>query len=91
LKGWRERDTIRVLHLLLSIPILGFLYGPVEHIPQAAWFTRWVAMPIVLLSGFWLWLKPKIIHRLNARRQVAVASVRGQHPHSFRRLSDHGP
>ncbi len=36
MKGWGERDTIRLLHLVLSIPILGFLYGPVEHIPQAA-------------------------------------------------------
>ncbi len=67
MKGWRERDTIRLLHLVLSIPILGFFYGPVEHIPQAAWFTRWIAFPVVLLSGFWLWLKPKILARLHAK------------------------
>lgn len=76
MKGWRERDTIRLLHLLLSIPILGFLYGPVEHIPHAAWFTRWIAMPVVLLSGLWLWLKPKILARINAGRQTHPLSPR---------------
>ncbi|MGA2047749.1 MAG: hypothetical protein ABSG96_08650 [Terracidiphilus sp.] len=57
----RERDLIRVLHLLLSVPIVGYLYGPVALIPQAAWFTRWVAFPAVVLSGLWLWLKPRIV------------------------------
>jgi hypothetical protein len=55
-----ERVVIRTLHLVLSIPILGYLYGPVAQIPQAAWFTRWIAMPLVILSGLWLWLKPRI-------------------------------
>jgi hypothetical protein len=54
------RTFIRMLHLVLSIPILGYLYGPVVHIPQAAFFTRWIAMPLVVLSGSWLWLKPRI-------------------------------
>lgn len=60
----QERIFIRMLHLLLSIPILGYLYGPVAQIPQAAWFTRWIAMPLVILSGLWLWLKPRIKRRL---------------------------
>lgn len=63
--AWRERDIIRLLHLVLSIPILGFLYGPVAHIARAAWFTRWVAFPAVVLSGLWLWLKPKVMQRLS--------------------------
>jgi hypothetical protein len=65
---WRERDTFRVLHLLLSIPIIGYIYGPVAHIPQAAFFTRWIAMPAVLLSGLWLWLKPRLLKRLHTKR-----------------------
>jgi hypothetical protein len=56
----KERVFIRTLHLVLSVPILGYLYGPVAQIPQAAWFTRWIAMPLVILSGLWLWLKPRI-------------------------------
>jgi hypothetical protein len=73
MKGWRERDTIRLLHLVLSVPILGFLYGPVAHIPRAAWFTRWIAVPVVLASGLWLWLKPNVMQRLRKRTPPSVA------------------
>jgi hypothetical protein len=31
-----ERILIRTLHLVLSIPIIGFIYGPVAHIPPAS-------------------------------------------------------
>jgi hypothetical protein len=34
--AWHERDILRFLHLVLSIPIVGYLYGPVEHIARAA-------------------------------------------------------
>jgi len=47
----RERESIRLLHLVLSIPIVGFIYGPVATIPRAAWFVRWIALPAVVLSG----------------------------------------
>jgi len=66
--AWRERDIVRFLHLVLSIPIVGYLYGPVEHIPQAAFFARWIAMPAIVLSGFWMWLKPRIAKRILQRR-----------------------
>ena len=75
MKGWRERDTIRTLHLVLSVPIVGYLYGPVSHLPQAAWFTRFIAFPAVLLSGLWLWLKPKILQRLRPR-PIATHALR---------------
>ena len=59
----RERVLIRTLHLVLSVPIIGFIYGPVSHIPPAAFFTRAVAIPLVVTSGLWLWLKPRILRR----------------------------
>jgi hypothetical protein len=60
MKAANERNLIRILHLVLSVPILGYLYGPVASIPRAASFTRWIAMPVVVLTGFWLWLKPRL-------------------------------
>lgn len=73
---WRERDTIRLLHLVLSIPIVGCIYGPAMHIPHALWFTRWIAMPLVVLSGLWLWLKPRIAGKLaRARRSKSIPPV----------------
>jgi hypothetical protein len=69
---WNERDSMRLLHLILSVPIVGYIYGPVEHIARAAFFVRWVAFPLVVLSGFWMWLKPRIAKRiLHHRRERA--------------------
>jgi hypothetical protein len=65
---WRERNTIRLLHLVLSIPVVGYIYGPVEHIARAAFFVRWIAFPLVIFSGFWMWLKPRSVGLLADRR-----------------------
>ncbi|MBO9154414.1 hypothetical protein ACFOTA_19525 [Chitinophaga sp. GCM10012297] len=55
MKASTERKIIRWLHILLSIPIIGYIYGPVSSIPAAADAVRFVFMPIVALSGFWMW------------------------------------
>jgi hypothetical protein len=55
MKPSTERKVIRWVHILFSIPVVGYLYGPVATIPQAAFVTRWVFFPIIVLSGIWLW------------------------------------
>ena len=74
---WRERTTIRLLHLVLSSPIIGFIYGPVPNIPPAAFVTRWIALPLVVLSGLWLWLKPRIAKRFHARKSIRARMANG--------------
>src|SRR5215510_13416855 len=66
----QERIFIRALHLVLSIPIIGFIYGPVAHIAPAATFTRFVAVPLVVISGLWLWQKPRILRWLRWRKAI---------------------
>jgi len=55
MKAATERKIIRWFHMLASIPIMGYIYGPVSTIPQAATMVRWVIFPLVILSGFWMW------------------------------------
>lgn len=50
-----ERKIIRWIHIILSIPVIGYIYGPVSTIPQAVATIRWVLFPIIILSGLWLW------------------------------------
>ena len=50
-----RRALVRWLHIVASIPILGYIYGPVAKIPRAALAVKWVIVPAVVLSGFWLW------------------------------------
>ncbi len=47
--------VVRWLHVIASIPILGYIYGPVASIPRAAFAVKWIIVPIVVLSGLWLW------------------------------------
>ena len=55
MKAATERKIIRWLHILLSIPVIGYIYGPVAHLHYAANAVRWVFSPIIILSGLWLW------------------------------------
>jgi thiosulfate reductase cytochrome b subunit len=55
MKAATERKIIRWFHILASIPIIGFVYGPVSTIPEAVVVVRWVIFPLVILSGFWMW------------------------------------
>jgi hypothetical protein len=71
-----ERKIIRWFHILASIPILGYVYGPVATIPEAARAVKWAIFPAVILSGFWLWLGPKVKVRWR-RFRGGTAPVRG--------------
>lgn len=71
MNAYNERNSIRILHLVLSIPILGFIYGPVASIPPAAGFVRWIAVPAVVMSGLWLWLKPRLVRRLHQKKYAS--------------------
>lgn len=55
MKASTERKIIRWVHILLSIPLLWFIYGPAEETQKAAPGMRFIFIPIITLSGFWLW------------------------------------
>lgn len=55
MKAAQERKIIRWVHILGSIPILGYIYGPVAKYPNAVMTIQWVLMPLIVLSGLWLW------------------------------------
>jgi hypothetical protein len=55
MKAATERKIMRWFHILISIPIVGYIYGPVKDIPRAAFAVQWVFFPLIVLSGLWLW------------------------------------
>jgi hypothetical protein len=55
MKASTERKILRWSHIILSIPIIGYIYGPVSQIPEAVTMVRFVIFPIVILSGLWMW------------------------------------
>jgi hypothetical protein len=49
-----KRSILRAIHLIVSIPILGYIYSPFEEIPNYAPAVRFVFVPVMILSGFWM-------------------------------------
>lgn len=59
-----QRTVVRWIHLILSIPILGYIYSPFEEIPHYAPAVRFVFLPVMALSGLWMW-KGHVLRRLD--------------------------
>src|SRR5215475_1208634 len=50
-----KRSILRWMHLIFAIPILGYIYSPFEEIPNYAPTVRFVFVPVIILSGFWMY------------------------------------
>lgn len=50
-----KRTVLRWTHLIFSIPILGYIYSPFDQIPNYASAVRFVFVPLLVLSGFWMY------------------------------------
>ena len=50
-----KRSILRWIHIVLSIPIIGYVYSPFANLPNYAPVVRYVAVPVIVLSGFWMW------------------------------------
>jgi len=67
MKDAAKRSIVRWIHIVFSIPILGYIYSPFEEIPKYAARVRFVVVPVMLLSGFWMW-KGHLLRRLTSKR-----------------------
>ena len=63
------RTIFRWIHIVFGIPILGYIYSPFDKIPQYAKPTRFVFVPILILSGLWMW-KGHVVRRLIWKRSA---------------------
>ena len=61
-----KRSIFRWIHLILSIPIYGYIYSPFEKLPSYAAPTRFVFFPAMVLTGLWMW-KGHVVRRLFRR------------------------
>ena len=49
-----KRAILRCIHLILSIPILGYIYEPASEVEQYAGGVRFIFVPVMILSGYWM-------------------------------------
>jgi glucose-6-phosphate-specific signal transduction histidine kinase len=64
-----KRSILRWIHIVFGIPILGYIYRPFEELPQYAPAVRFVFLPVIVLSGFWMW-KGHVLRRLISKRSA---------------------
>ena len=57
------RLIFRWIHIVFSIPILGCIYSPFNQLQNYAFTTRFVFVPVIVLSGLWMW-KGHVVRRL---------------------------
>ena len=50
-----KRSILRWVHLVFAIPIIGYVYSPFAELPNYAPVVRFVSIPILILSGFWMY------------------------------------
>jgi hypothetical protein len=64
-----QRSVFRWIHIILAIPIIGYIYSPFDQIPNYAPATRFVFVPVLVLSGLWMW-KGHVVRRFIWKRSV---------------------
>ena len=64
------RTIFRWIHLILAIPIVGYIYSPFDKLPGYAPATRFVFLPLMVVTGLWMW-KGHVVRRVITRKSVA--------------------
>lgn len=62
-----QRTIVRWVHIVLSIPVIGYIYSPFEELPNYAPVVRYVSIPVLVVTGLWMW-KGHILQRRGSNR-----------------------
>ena len=62
-----KRSIARWIHIVFSIPLLGYVYSPFAELPNYAPVVRFVSIPVLVLTGLWMW-KGHLLARLLPKR-----------------------
>ena len=71
----KQRTIFRWIHIIVSIPIYGYIYSPFDKIPQYAFPTRFIFFPTMVLTGLLMW-KGHVVRQLVSKRSVEAGSAR---------------
>ncbi len=64
-----QRTVFRWIHIVVAIPILGYIYSPFEKLPDYAPATRFVFLPVMIVTGLWMW-KGHVVRRAFSKRSA---------------------
>ena len=75
------RTVFRWIHIVFAIPILGYIYSPFEKLPDYAFRTRFIFVPVMVLSGLWMW-KGHVVRRLISKTAHILVQHFSQKKHA---------
>ncbi|HEU5069485.1 MAG TPA: hypothetical protein VFV96_03620 [Verrucomicrobiae bacterium] len=55
-----KRAIFRWLHIIFALPIVAYIYGPPAETVQYLPYFRFIYLPVVVLTGLWMWQGPAI-------------------------------
>ena len=73
------RLIFRWIHIVFGIPIIGYIYDSPKDTPYYAWAIRELFLPVLLLSGLWMW-KGHVVRRLFSRASPESDAARKRLP-----------
>jgi len=50
-----KRSILRWIHLIFTIPALGYIYGDPSQVQQYAGAVRFIFIPALILTGYWMY------------------------------------
>lgn len=60
-----RRVILRWIHIVLAMPVAGYIYTPFDALEGFAPLVRWVILPLMVVTGLWMW-KGHVLRRLFA-------------------------
>jgi hypothetical protein len=78
----KEATQRSIVRFICSIPIIGYIYSPFQHLPDYAPPTRFVFFPVMALSGLWMW-KGHVVRRLISKTAQILVQNSAQKNHSI--------
>lgn len=66
-----QRTVCRWIHIVFGFPVLGYIYSPFDALPDFAWMVRMIFLPVLVLSGLWMWKGPLVTRMLSRKPTVA--------------------
>jgi hypothetical protein len=67
MKETTKRSIFRWIHIICGIPMIGYIYDSPSNTRYYAPTVRYFFLPILLLSGLWMW-KGHVVRRLLSKR-----------------------
>lgn len=71
MKAATERKIMRWFHILISIPVVGYIHGAVKDFPRAVFAIKWVFFTAIVLSGLRLW-KGHLVQKWFKKKRYAL-------------------